>query len=376
MSRFFPVPPLPASSPEPNISSLDVAISHMATQCWAHYEDDDASPPSSQQANRRPRNRQHRQSLYLGSLGPCAYLRYRLAKSLSWSKKERERKRRLLNDSSMAVEHVKSCHPMHRNMRVTLLEGERVGALALYAAIHSSLESEEGMPSTQKVSNAKREILEIGNVLVQQLPDSECEVLYGRAGYLHAIKLVRTETGDLRFGRRLVERTVKDIIKEGERNAGAERTNTSGVGNRLPLLWAWHSKVYLGAIHGVVGILYTLLCFYEEVSIIDGAIDKIRVMTMKLNEMCFESSGNLKSSIGSERDELVHLCHGAPGYVLFLLKACEVLNDRLYLERAKDIARSVICQRGLLRKGMHCLSIAILLQIRLVNAASLASCSC
>ncbi len=357
MSRYFPVPPLPASSPE-NISSLDVAISRMAAQCWAHYEgdddDDDAGKKaSSQQANHRPQHHQHRHSLYLGSLGPCAYLRYRLAKPLSWSNDERERKRRLLNDASRAVEHVLSCHPSQRNMRVTLLEGERVGALALYAAIHYSLESEEGKPSTQKVSNAKREILEIGTVLVQQLPESKCEVLYGRAGYLHAIKLVRTETGDLRFGRRLVDQIVKDIIKEGERNAGAESTSTSDVGNSPPLLWAWRSKVYLGAIHGVVGILYTLLCFYEEVSIIDGAIDKIRVTTMKLNEMCFESSGNLKSSIGSERDELVHLCHGAPGYILFLLKACEVLNDRLYLERAKDIARSVICQRGLLKKGTH-----------------------
>lgn len=33
-----------------------------------------------------------------------------------------------------------------------------------------------------------------------------------------------------------------------------------------PLLWQWHDKIYLGAAHGVAGILYLLL----QVSIISN----------------------------------------------------------------------------------------------------------
>ena len=350
ISRYYPVPPLPASSPAPNISSLDVgSISELAAQCWAHYEHDDVEASSSSQHTARRRHREHRHSLYLGSLGPCAYLRYRLAKSLSWSN-DRDDKCRLLFDASTAVEHVLSCHPLQRNMRITLLEGERVGALALFAAIHSSLEFIEGTTSTQKLSDSKSELLDIGTRLVQNLSESECEVLYGRAGYLHAIALVRSETGDVEFGRPLVEQIVRVIIKEGERNAQAARTR-SDVGGTLSLLWKWHNKAYLGAIHGVVGILYTLLCFIDEVSTIEGAIHKIKMTLAALNGMCYSSSDNLRSSIGSERDELVHLCHGAPGHILCLVKAYEVTLEAYYLERADEIARSVICRRGLLKKG-------------------------
>ena len=345
-ARYYHTPPLRVLAPEPNLSALDEddIIFQLAGQCWAHYEDDGTSEASSQNNCSRP-PREHRHSLYLGSLGPCAYLRYRLAKFLSWTN-DRHKKCRLLFGASLAVDHVLSCHPMHRNMRITLLEGERVGALALCAAIHSSLQFEGGENSTMKVTNSKAELLEIGNRIVQQLPESECEVLYGRAGYLQAIALVRSETSDAEFGRSLVEQIVKTIIAEGERNAEAASTAET-----LPLLWLWHTKAYLGAIHGVTGILYTLMCFIDEVSMIEGAILKIKRSISRLNDLCFASTGNLRSSIGSERDELVHLCHGAPGHILCLIKAYELSWEVSYLRQAENIARSVICRRGLLKKG-------------------------
>ncbi len=54
----------------------------------------------------------------------------------------------------------------------------------------------------------------------------------------------------------------------------------------------------------------------------------------------------------SRDDRLVHLCRGAPGHVLLLVKAYEVYDDLTLLERAEEIARGVICRRGLLRKGI------------------------
>ena len=227
------------------------------------------------------------------------------------------------------------------NLHSSLLQ-VRVGALALSAAIHYSLQTVCGETSLMRVSQAKNELLEIGRRYVTTLPEEECEVLYGRAGYLHAILLVRNETNDQGFGKILVQSIVQNIIKEGEQNANES----------LPLLWTWHNKAYLGSIHGIVGILFTLLYFKEEVPLAKETIDNIKTTTTQLDQLCF-ASGNLKSSLGSDRtDRLVHLCHGAPGHILYLVKAYEVLEDLQYLERAEEIATNVICRRGLLKKGM------------------------
>lgn len=262
------------------------------------------------------------------------------------SEREREHKKQLLNDALEAVEHVMEHHRPSRTPRVTLLEGDRVGSLALLAVISYSLQMGGNRDSESMVSRAKRELVDIGRNVVQSLPMGECEVLYGRAGYLQAIAFVRSETNDQKFAQELVRDIVKDVLEEGTRMA-----KRSGVD--LQYLWGWYEKLYLGAAHGIVGILATLLYFKEEVQIFDGALEHIRDMIWKLDEMCFES-GNLKPSITDPEvsDRLVHFCHGASGHILLLVKAYEVFEDVQFLERAETIARSVMCRRGLLRKGV------------------------
>lgn len=270
-------------------------------------------------------------------------MRYSLAASLSLERMKDTR--RLLRDALQAVDAVLDTHPAKRGMRVTLLEGERVGALALSIVLSYALRrSTEGDIVDLETSLAKNELLDIGHRFVKGLRHSECEVLYGRAGYLGALAFVRAGTGDNMFGMNLARDLVGAIVMEGERVA---RAHSKG----LPLLWEWHGKTYLGAIHGVAGILFTLLCFYEEVSLIEGAVEKIKDTITKLGDMCF-ASGNLRSSIGSERDKLVHLCHGAPGHILLLVKAYEVFDEPQYLESAERIATNVLCCRGLLKKGV------------------------
>ena len=119
-------------------------------------------------------------------------------------------------------------------MRITFLEGGRVGALALSAAIHHSLQAvEDGSGSNAKATNgAKRELLEIGR-FVNQLPVSECEVLYGRAGYLHAIEFVRSEIEDKDFGKELVQLIVRDIIREGIKVANESHCFGYGMVRRI-----------------------------------------------------------------------------------------------------------------------------------------------
>jgi len=256
----------------------------------------------------------------------------------------------LLQDAAKAVHNVQLSteSASSSRQRISLLEGEHIGALTLSSAIHyDHYTCTKSKFALMEVSACKREILDIGNRYVKTLPAEECEVLYGRAGYLHVIAFIRSTTNDPDFGRDVVKVIVQQIIHEGQRVAA--RSHTS-----LPLMWTWHGKDYLGAIHGVVGILYTLLCFHDEVSLIKGAIEMIKVMTTKLDELCFPT-GNLKSSLGSDKDRLVHLCHGSPGHILYLVKAYEVFGNDDYLNRAEEIATSVLCKRGLLKKGRHLL---------------------
>ena len=52
----------------------------------------------------------------------------------------------------------------------------------------------------------------------------------------------------------------------------------------------------------MAGILFTLLCFYDEVMLVDDdAIARIKGTIAALDEMCLPS-GNLMSSLGKERE--------------------------------------------------------------------------
>jgi lantibiotic modifying enzyme len=134
----------------------------------------------------------------------------------------------------------------------------------------------------------------------------------------------------------------------------------------MPLLWVWHDSWYLGAAHGVSGILQTLLSLEPfELTRLDSdlggasAIGLIQSTVDKLDHYCFPS-GNLDSSIHLDHgrrkirtDRLVQWCHGAPGHVLLLLQAHRVFGQgRQYLDRARQVADGVIWPRGLLRKGV------------------------
>ncbi|KAL3809527.1 hypothetical protein ACHAXA_001258 [Cyclostephanos tholiformis] len=372
MRRCFPVvgPMIHESGTSPRhrpIDDYDAIVSRLSSICWDHYNDDEGYDRTSRRRRRSSSSSggHHRHSLYVGSLGPCAYVRYRLGGSLlrrthracgggggrRWTcstmttttttttttdyDTERRRGLSMLRDAARIADLVLESSD---DLRITLLEGERVGALALSAVVRHAL------GDRASANRAKDDLLDIGASSRRRI------VLYGRCGYLHAIAFVRSGTNDDEYGQGAAARIVRAVLLEGERTSIETRSTTSG---DMPLLWTWHGKAYLGAIHGVVGILFTLLCFRREVSSMGGAMDRIRTTITNLDRHCY-ASGNLMPSLGNESgdDRLVHLCHGAPGHVLLLVKAYEVFDVVSFLERAEEIARGVICRRGLLRKGL------------------------
>lgn len=112
--------------------------------------------------------------------------------------------------------------------------------------------------------------------------DDSCEVLYGRAGFLYAVLLIRRTlrlradstkhfesvlsdeflesleslTSDDNI--RAIVREIIDIGREGAWKYGKEIAESGLTMYGPPLMWSWHGKRYLGAAHGVAGILQML----------------------------------------------------------------------------------------------------------------------
>lgn len=187
------------------------------------------------------------------------------------------------------------------------------------------------------------------------LPD---EILYGRAGLLHSLLLVSSAiTGVSSLARHLPAlRSAQDalfdeIVSRGE----SFREKPAG----CPLMWSWHGKRYLGAAHGVTGIL-TLLMQCEWRFKGEGSDAKrLRTLVQGTLDFCISirlPSGNFPSSLpdspgDSSSDKLVQWCHGAPGLVFACLAAYALWSQPSHLSAARASAE-VVWERGLLKKGL------------------------
>lgn len=359
--RYFPTPSLVvvAASKDDSRTSIPThskdeyysVARDLANRCFLHYEPEDA-----------PTQQSHYGSLYSGGLGPCTYLRLRLAlhhQSLN-TDRGREEAISLLRDGIQATEATLRGESSSgggtkrpRRERCTLLEGRSIGALAMHCALLHAMgrDDEAQISADHLLAMAKNDGDDSGMSPLQALQDGECEVLYGRAGYLQAILFIRSYLSNPTYGQEIVPDILQTIVSAGLVTA---REGSTG----LPLVWEWHGKKYLGSAHGVSGILFTLLHFLPELRAMGEEMDRdivalVRETVDGLDGMCF-SSGNLPSSVGKieKDDKLVQWCHGTPGYILLLTKAAGAFGEIRYLERAEEVARDVVFRRGLLRKGV------------------------
>ena len=172
------------------------------------------------------------------------------------------------------------------------------------------------------------------------LPD---ELLYGRVGYLYCLLLLRRELGEVSVPSLYIRRVLEAVLRSGQ-------ILSRDTKSRSALMFSWHDKVYIGAAHGLAGILTVLLQARDHLTpaemkeLVRPSVDYVLNLQM--------DSGNFPSSKGNDRDRLVHFCHGGPGLVHLLLTAHQVWapEDGKYLSAALR-AGEVVWQRGLLRKG-------------------------
>lgn len=159
---------------------------------------------------------------------------------------------------------------------------------------------------------------------------TENELLYGRAGFLYLLRLVKVSFEDDPKTLQLITDTQDDVV-----DAILDS----------PRPWKWRGKAYVGAVHGTMGIITQIVLTnpakYAEKMEVELAV----LLTYQYD------SGNFPSSVPPERDRLVQVCHGAPGVVTSLESIREYfpnLKDRI--DKAITKGREAVLERGLLTK--------------------------
>ncbi|XP_062518191.1 glutathione S-transferase LANCL1-like [Corticium candelabrum] len=218
--------------------------------------------------------------------------------------------------------------------RLTFLCGQ-AGPLALSAVLYSKLGSEDRMSRrVDKLLSLLKEIKE---------PGMPSEHLYGHVGYLYALLFVQHHLGKETISDVVIQQVCEVILNAGKEGACKAPEMKS------PLMFSWHGKHYIGAAHGIGGIIYTLLEVSHLSPVQEHLQSHIRPTLDYLLTLKFKSN-NFPSSISNSSDRLVQWCHGAPGLALTFSKAYEVFKDEQYLIAARDCA-DVTWQRGLLVNG-------------------------
>ncbi|KAH9961482.1 hypothetical protein BC827DRAFT_1383826 [Russula dissimulans] len=156
------------------------------------------------------------------------------------------------------------------------------------------------------------------------------EWLYGRAGVLYFLRLIRRTWVETPSISQTLDITASKLIRS---IMDAERP------------WTWHGKNYLGAVHGTIGIITQIVLTRPSIaSELEGELQAV------LDEQ-FSDSGNFPSSLPAGRDRLVQFCHGAPGVITSLMSLRHYFpNLRERIDSAILRGQACILARGILTK--------------------------
>ncbi|CAJ0601100.1 unnamed protein product [Cylicocyclus nassatus] len=206
-----------------------------------------------------------------------------------------------------------------------------------------------GVYVTQMTNSDMRQSLiakieDVADVLARDDYPSD-EMLVGRAGYLSGVMWIRTTIDSSLVSNDCVQKVLSAMLRSG-RNYSMQRRSP------CPLMYDYHGTEYLGAAHGLAGILQMALGFYDFLS--DSEERAVRESADWLMSTQ-DDEGNFASSvkwIGRERgdDQLVHWCHGASGVILLCLTLWKRYGDEKYLKAALRCG-DLIWVKGVLKKG-------------------------
>eukprot|EP00474_Spongospora_subterranea_P001455 CRZ01913.1 hypothetical protein [Spongospora subterranea] len=174
------------------------------------------------------------------------------------------------------------------------------------------------------------------------------ELLYGRAGLLYSLLYLENRVPGFTNGK-WIPLIAQKLIESGK--SLSNRRNSD-----WQLLYEFHEQDYLGAAHGLAGILYVL----KQVPMrhFDHPHDVNRLFIESGNRIisaCQLSTGNFTSRIHPGRhvrDDLVQWCHGSPGIVPLLARIAEDNGNGDGYNASIRMSLEDIWRRGLLTKGL------------------------
>ncbi|CAG8796857.1 20051_t:CDS:2 [Cetraspora pellucida] len=225
--------------------------------------------------------------------------------------------------------------------------GSHIGPLALAVVVYETIEK-----NTSESLKYLDTILDKYHSL--SLQENSNELLYGRAGYLYALIFIRKYCKDneeimLRIGNDKLNEIIELIIKDGR--DGAKQLTVNDKVTRPALMWSWHNSEYIGAIHGVAGIITIILqCGELAIPYLDELFQTIEwlIGIVQMNQ-------NYPARIQSTHDDLIQFCHGAPGIIISLLKIyslypTHVSSKNILLNAISKV--DLVWERGILKKGV------------------------
>jgi len=184
---------------------------------------------------------------------------------------------------------------------------------------------------------------------------SEDELLYGNAGYLYALLLIKTEcekTFSMNIDSKIYNLCI-ELYKIGLNAQSHYKLNTLIFPFPRKGSIKYSPSLYLGGAHGAFGVLYLMMKTIELIpshfSGESNMIDDIRDSVDELLSLQFPS-GNFPCEIGDKKDELTHFCHGATGAVYTFIQAFKLFSDKKYL-KSVIAAGDHIWARGIIKKG-------------------------
>jgi len=180
------------------------------------------------------------------------------------------------------------------------------------------------------------------------------EMLVGRAGFLSGVYWLNQVLNPEPFDNDQIIEICKSVVESGKQYYIAKRSP-------LPLMYQYHGTEYLGAAHGLCGILQMLLESPWFTKRSDGSlvdISKEYLTDIKHSVDAFvalqDTEGNFPCDLQDARSDqpniLVHWCHGAPGAIYLLIKAYLVFQEEKYLY-ASERAADLVWRKGILKKG-------------------------
>lgn len=162
-------------------------------------------------------------------------------------------------------------------------------------------------------------------------PPADNEFLAGRAGTLALLRIVRKympETAE-----KAVASCMQSLIKHILEHAP----------------WSYHGKSYIGAAHGVIGIITQLVLSDHKL----GRNEIIEEQLLELLDLQ-GPDGHWPTTTSPNRgnQELVQFCHGSPGFVISLVSIQPFVSPELkqQIDAAIELGRREVWKKGLLRK--------------------------